>query len=142
MIKSYSNNQSRFHSNSLLLLFFLTRLVGPRDLFAPGLTHIPPGYAPVSAQPNVHGALRLSSLSHQHAEFAHERPGLTLLRHQLAHGPPLHELAGHGLRPQRQPPGEARDRLSNTQSHTSESIFTKAAHSGIVSSGLLTPSGV
>jgi len=88
----------------------LTRLVGPADLLAPGLTHVPPGDAPVSAQPDVHGALGVPALSHQLAELAHERPRLALLRHQLADGSALHELARHGIRPQRQPPGEACDR--------------------------------
>lgn len=126
-----TTNQDFILTSLFYLLFFPTRLVGPGDLLAPGLSHLPPGNASVSAQPNVHGALRLSSLSHQHAELAHERPGLTLLRHQLAHGPPLHELARNGLRPQRQPPGEACNRLrkfADAHTYTSESLFTTAAY--------------
>lgn len=109
--------KARFHSNFPLFPIYPNRLVGPGDLLAPGLTHVPPGNAPVPAQPDVHGALRLSSLSHQHAELAHEWPGLTLFSNQFAHGPPLHELARHGLRPQCQPPGEARDRPTTMHLH-------------------------
>lgn len=102
----------------LFLFFFPTRLIRPGNLLALGLTHIPPRNASISAQPYIHGALWLSSLSHQHAEFAHERPGITLLCHQLTDGPSLHELTRHGLWRECESAGESRERLTCMQMQT------------------------
>lgn len=100
------------------ILFFLLRLIGSGSLFALGFSHLPPRNAPTSAQPNFNGTLQLPSLSHQHFELAHERPSIAFLCHQLANGPPLHELTRHGLRRKCQPSGEACDDVTSTQLQT------------------------
>lgn len=95
------------------MFVFPNRLNGPGEFLTPGLAHIPSRNAPLSPQPDLHGPVGLAPLSYQHAELAHERPGVTLLSHQLTHGPPLHELAWDGLRRQRESSGEASDNNAN-----------------------------
>lgn len=105
------------YSDAFFSLSSLCRFIRPGDLVSPGLSHVPPRHAPIPAQPVLHGALGLFALSHQHPEFSHERPGLAILCHQLAHGPTLHVLARHGLRPRCQPPGKACHRSTHTHKH-------------------------
>lgn len=83
------------------------RLLRTGDVLSSQLAHVPPGDASVTAQPDFFRPLGVPALPHQHSELAHERPGLSLLCHQFAHGATFHGVTRDGLRPQRQPTGRA-----------------------------------
>lgn len=84
---------------------FVSHRLRSCDLISSELSHVSPSHASSPAEPDFHRSLGIPALTHQHTQLADERPRLSLLRHQLAHGPALHGVSRHGLRPQCQPTG-------------------------------------
>lgn len=110
-----ANLYEELKATTFLTSFSLTHRLRTDDVLPSQLTHIPPGDASVPAEPDHFGSLGVPAFSHQYSELTHERPGLSFLCYQLAHGATFNGLTGDGLRPQCQPTGRAT--LKDTRLH-------------------------